>query len=278
MHQLLTGQLKVENLTIQIPNLPTSLHGTKLVQISDFHYDGKRLREDLLEGAIAKSNQAQPDLVLLTGDYVTSDPTPIHHLAKRLKHLESRFGIYAVLGNHDLYFSHSKPKISNALTNIGIRVLWNKIAYPFGPGLALVGLADYCSRKFNPASVMKQIDPSIPRIVLSHNPDSAEELQPWRVDLQLSGHTHGGQVIIPKLGPLPAILPKFYPFIPQPLLNRLPYTRKKCHEVFRHWEWSQGLHQIGNNLLYVNRGLGTYFPGRLFCPPEITVIELVTNA
>jgi predicted MPP superfamily phosphohydrolase len=276
MHTLLTGRLKVENLTVPIANLPPSLHGIKIVQLSDFHYDGFCLSEALLEEAIAKTNQSQPDLIFLTGDYVSSEPTPIHHLVRRLKHLQSRLGIYAVLGNHDLYFSHSKAEITKALTSIDIQVLWNQVIYPLGSELAIIGFADVRSHQFNPSTVMPQINPTIPRLVLSHNPDSAEELKSWRVDLQFSGHTHGGQIIIPKIGPLPALFPKIDPFIPQPLRKKLPYTKKKGYKVFQHWEWSQGLHQVGKNLLYVNRGLGTYFPGRLFCRPEITVIQIVT--
>lgn len=277
MHRLLTGSLKLERLTVPIANLPPSLHGIKIVQLSDFHYDGFSLSDKLLEKAIATSNQIQPDLVFLTGDYVTSNPAPIYQLVLQLKYLTSRFGIYAVLGNHDLYFSHSKTTIIHALASIDIHILWNQIVYPFGSELAIVGFADLRSHQFNPAAVMPQIDPTIPRIVLSHNPDTAEQLQSWRVDLQLSGHTHGGQIIIPKIGPLPALLPKIYPFIPQPLRQNLPYAKKKPYQRFRHWEWSQGLHQVGKNLLYVNRGLGTYLPGRLFCRPEITVIHLVAQ-
>ena len=277
MHKLLTGRLKLEKLTVPIANLPSTLDGIKIVQLSDFHYDGNSLSEALLEDAIAKTNQIQPDLIFLTGDYVTNDPAPIHNLVLRLKHLKSRFGIYAILGNHDLYFSHSKTTIVQALGRIDIRVLWNQIVYPFGSELAIVGFADLRSHQFNPTAIMPEIDPAIPRIVLSHNPDTAEELQFWRVDLQLSGHTHGGQIIIPKIGPIPALLPKIYPFIPQPLRQKLPYARKKCYKIFQHWEWSQGLHQVGENLLYVNRGLGTYLPGRLFCRPEITLIQLVTQ-
>lgn len=274
MHRLLTGRLKLEKLTVPIANLPPSLHGIKIVQLSDFHYDGLRLSENLLAEAIATSNQIEPDLIFLTGDYVTHDPDPIHQLVLRLKHLKSRFGIYAVLGNHDLYFSHSKTTIIRALASIDIQVLWNEIVYLFGSQLAIVGFADLRSHQFNPTAVMPQIDARIPRLVLSHNPDTAEDLQFWRVDLQLSGHTHGGQIIIPKIGSIPALLPKIYPFIPQPLRQKLPYTKKKCAKVFQHWEWSQGLHQVGKNLLYVNRGLGSYLPGRLFCRPEITVIQL----
>ena len=274
MHRLLVGPLKVENITVAIADLPSSLSGTTLVQLSDFHYDGWRLSDELLQEAIATSNQAEPDLVLLTGDYVTSDPSYIHQLVLHLKQLQSRLGIYAVLGNHDHYYRHSKKEIRAALTRIGIHVLWNQIAYPFGPQLALVGLADFRSSKFKPASVMKRVNPAIPRIVLSHNPDSAAQLQQWRVDLQLSGHTHGGQILLPRLGPILALFPTFTKFIPQPLRRHLPYIRKDCRQVFQHWEWSEGLHEIGNNRLYVNRGLGTYFPGRLFCPPEVTVIKL----
>lgn len=277
MHRLLTGRLKLEKLTVPIANLPPSLQGIKIVQLSDFHYDGLRLSEALLQEAIATSNQIQPDLIFLTGDYVTSNPAPIHQLVLRLKHLKSRLGIYAILGNHDLYFPHSKTTIIRALASIDIHVLWNEIVYPLGSNLAIVGFADLRSYQFNPKAVMPQIDPAIPRLVLSHNPDTAEELQFWRVDLQVSGHTHGGQIIIPKIGSIPALLPKIYPFIPQPLRQKLPYAKKKCYKVFQHWEWSKGLHQVGKNLLYVNRGLGTYPPGRLFCPPEITEIQLVVQ-
>ncbi|RCJ28831.1 metallophosphatase [Nostoc minutum NIES-26] len=273
MHWLLSGPLSVEKLTVKIAGLPASLQGKKLVQMSDFHYDGLRLSEAMLEKAIAASNQAKPDLVLLTGDYVTTSPEPIHTLAQRLKHLQSNAGIYAILGNHDIRHKHAKTEVTAALTNIGVRVLWNEIAYPWGKELPLVGLADRYSREFNPEPVMNQLDSATPRIVLSHNPDTAEILQAWRVDLQLSGHTHGGQIAIPGLGPVLPYHKNILPKIPLKVRRRLPFLRKN-YFVLRHWEWAQGLHRIGKNQLYVNRGLGTYFPGRLFCPPEVTVITL----
>ncbi|HEY9847157.1 MAG TPA: hypothetical protein V6D03_13295, partial [Candidatus Caenarcaniphilales bacterium] len=89
MYSLLAGPLSVERLTIPIEGLPQSLQGLKLVQLSDFHFDGLRLSEQLLHQAIDASNEAEPDLVLLTGDYVTNDPAPIHELVSHLKGIES---------------------------------------------------------------------------------------------------------------------------------------------------------------------------------------------
>ncbi|WP_392530671.1 metallophosphoesterase [Nostoc sp. C117] len=273
MHWLLSGPLSTEKLTVKIGGLPAPLQGKKLVQLSDFHYDGLRLSEDMLEKAIATSNKAEPDLVLLTGDYVTDDPKPIHELILRLKHLESRSGIYAILGNHDIHYKHAKEEVTDALTSIGIHVLWNAIAYPLGKELPIVGLADSWSREFNPVVVMNQLNPSTPCIVLSHNPDTAEVLQAWRVDLQLSGHTHGGQIVIPGFGPAALIYSKIAKKIPMSVRRRVPFLETNV-SVVHHWEWAQGFHRLGKNQLYVNRGLGTYLPGRLFCHPEVTVITL----
>ncbi|MBF2000317.1 MAG: metallophosphoesterase [Synechococcales cyanobacterium M58_A2018_015] len=274
MHKLLSGALSVEQLTIDVVGLPAEFNHTKLVQLSDLHFDGLRLSEEMLREAIAVSNQVNPDLVALTGDYVTDDPTPMADLAQRLATLQSRLGTYAVLGNHDIYPAGAKAKVTDALEAVGIQVLWNQIAYPLGAALPIVGLADLWSREFNPQLVMSQLDEATPRIVLSHNPDSAAHLQPWRVDLQLSGHTHGGQIVLPGLGPVPTWYQTFRRYVPKSLRPWIPYMREDCYKVVRHWEWAQGLHYVGSNRLYVNRGLGTYLPGRLFCPPEVTVITL----
>ena len=273
MHRLLTGSLSVDRLTIPIADLPPDLDGTTIVQLSDLHYDSKRLSDNLLQQAIEATNQASPDLIVLTGDFVTDDPAQIHPLVLQLKYLQSRAGICAILGNHDLHRRLSRSVITDALRSIDISVLWDDIIYPLGEGLAIVGLPEYWSPDFRASRILDRIPSTVPRIVLAHNPDSAEALQQWRVDLQLSGHTHGGQIVIPGVGNISALSANLYSRLPTRTRNRVPFLRA-CYRVMKHWEWSKGFYQIGNNRLYVNRGLGTYFPGRLFCPPEVTVITL----
>ena len=277
-----TGKLSVDKLDLAIEGLPQRLTGLKLIQMSDFHAEGWSLPDKLLQSAIDASNREYPDLVLLTGDFVTYKSEPIEALAKQLSALESRYGTYAILGNHDLIFPDSRSNITDALTDAGITVLWNEVCYPCGDGLALVGFADLRSRKFYPDRLMPSIPETIPRIVLAHNPDCAEQLKPWRVDLQLSGHTHGGQILIPGMGSLPALATRAYHAIPDGIKDAIP-ALSMMKRIRQNWDWERGLHSIDRptgpagtrpNLLYTNRGLGTYPPGRLFCPPEVTLFRL----
>ena len=270
---IISEPIRVDRIAIAIDNLPAHLSGTKIVQLSDLHFDGIRLSVEVLQQAIALCNDAEPDLVVITGDFVTDNPMPINKLAKHLSGLKGKYGVYGCLGNHDLVPANAKQQIIEALNSIGLKILWNEVVYPLGSGLAIAGLPDFWSSEFDPAIALDQIPVDIPRIVLSHNPDSARILKKWRVDLQLSGHTHGGQVVIPNYGPVASLLPKLRQYVPKSLRNYLPYI-KDCDRVVRHWNWSQGWHQVGKNQLYINRGLGTYFPGRINCPPEVTVITL----
>ncbi len=274
MYRLLSGALSVETHTIPIQDLPERLVGTVIAQLSDFHFDGLRLSERLLAHTIDQIRTINPDLIAFTGDFVTHDPDPIHELARRLKHLPSRYGMIAVLGNHDIAVKGARGVVTQALENADIPVLWNEIATPMGEDFPVVGFADYWSCEFDP-HVLDRLDPAVPRLVLSHNPDTAEPLADWRADLQLSGHTHGGQINIPFLGSGPLVWKQIRQRVPRQIRNSIPFLSDRCFHVVRHWEWGQGLHRINNNWLYVNRGLGTYFPGRLFCPPELTVLTLV---
>jgi predicted MPP superfamily phosphohydrolase len=277
MYPVHTGPLTLERVTVPIAGLPEHLQGVRLVQLTDLHFDGKRLSPELLEAAIVLVNRLKPDLVALTGDFVTKDAAPIFKLSGYLQQIQTRYGVVAVLGNHDNVTLGGRQTILRELKRSGIVPLWNAIAFPFGPALPVVGLADKWSRDFWPGKVLNQIPQSVPRLVLSHNPDSAMVLARWRVDLQLSGHTHGGQIVIPGLGPLARWNPRI---AFRKLMGKavpLPFFNSKCSRVVRHWEWASGLHQVGENWLYVNRGLGTYAPGRFRCPPEVTEITLVKD-
>lgn len=273
MHRILSGALSVEEHKIPITNLPDRLAGTVVAHLSDFHFDGLRLSNSLLAKTLDYIHTLKPDLIALTGDFVTRDPSPIHELARRLAPLPSRYGTVAVLGNHDIKERGARRVVTKALEQADISVLWNEIATPMGEDFPIVGFADYWSQEFNPA-VLDRLSPDVARLVLSHNPDTAENLAEWRVDLQLSGHTHGGQVYIPGFGSGPLVWRRLRQRVPRPIRNSIPFLSDKCFHTVRHWEWGQGLHQVNGNWLYVNRGLGTYYPGRFFCPPELTVLTL----
>lgn len=277
MRPLWVGPLTLETITVPLRDLPPDLEGCRIVQLSDFHYDGQRLAKSLLRDAIAQVNDLQPDLIALTGDFITHSPTPMADLADHLGHLRSRCGVVAVLGNHDNGGLGNRVTVRRELGRVGIQALWNQVVYPLGPNFPVVGLAEYRSREFAPSLVFREIPPHLPRLVLAHQPDSAEALTPWRVDLQLSGHTHGGQIVVPGLGVVPAQLDR----LQKGLRRRLPWAilKPESTPAIAHWEWAAGLHPVPDNRanpgwLYVNRGLGTYAPGRWRCPPEVTLIRL----
>ncbi|MFM8309469.1 MAG: metallophosphoesterase, partial [Microcystis aeruginosa] len=124
--------LQVERLTIAIAGLPAALQGIKLVQWSDLHCDAQHLPVAVLQEAIAITNQEKPDLIFLTGDFITYSPQPIFTLVESIKALKSQGGIYACLGNHESYLPDARETVRSALTSVGIRVLWNEIATPYG--------------------------------------------------------------------------------------------------------------------------------------------------
>ncbi|MGD1942772.1 MAG: metallophosphoesterase [Leptolyngbyaceae cyanobacterium] len=271
----LTAPLKTERVAVTIEHLPLALHGTTLVQLSDFHFDGYSLSPDLLATASAQCNILAPDLIVLTGDFITRNPQDIHALTAHLQHLQSRLGVYAVLGNHDSPSIRVRRLVQTALAAANIVPLWNDIAYPWGDRLPLVGLADISSPDCHPVQLLAQLPTTTPRLVLAHNPDTMDKLRSSRADLVLSGHTHGGQVTLPGGIPAPSLLKGLSPWLPPIVKQQIPFLNKDCDRVFRHWEWAAGLHTIGDQQLYVNRGLASYWPGRLFCPPELTVITLL---
>ncbi|MEY3297132.1 MAG: hypothetical protein RLZZ597_392 [Cyanobacteriota bacterium] len=280
MRPLWVGPLTLETVTVPIGDLPSALEGCRIAQLSDFHGDGQRLAMPLLRAAIAQVNDLQPHLIALTGDFITHGHAPMAGLADHLSQLRSRCGVVAVLGNHDNHRPGNRAAVLHELRRVGIQALWNEVVYPLGSGFPVVGLAELRSREFAPSKVLNSIPPQVPRLVLAHQPDIADTLSPWRVDLQLSGHTHGGQIVVPGLGAVPAWLEGGQRW----LAEKLPgsWGQALGSQRSRHWEWASGLHSVSQDQtnprwIYVNRGLGTYLPGRWCCPPEVTLITLVRH-
>ncbi len=249
--------LDIVNRPIAIKDLPDPFHGYRIVQISDIHLD-EFTEPFFLEHIVRRINALTPDLVLLTGDFITRGSLTFiasrhaaHRCAEILSTLTSPLR-YAILGNHDV--SVSAPLVIQALTANGTPVLVNQhVAIERnGARIWLCGSDDLCTSHPNINQTVPA-NPDGPVILMAHEPDYADIVinhpRGQFVDLMLSGHSHGGQVRLPFVGPL--ILP--------------PLGEK----------YVQGYFRFNQMQLYVNRGIGTVgLPFRLNCPPEITVITL----
>ena len=249
---------KLVQIEIALERLPAVWDGLRVVQLSDFHYD-PYFSVVPIRKAVSVVNGLRPDLVVLTGDFVTAQTFGRHHdqssadvidpCASLLAQLQSPLGSLAVLGNHDVL---SDPeRIVRALETRGIPVLRNRsTAFArAGARLWFAGTDDVLEGHANLPLTLEGIPPEEPVILLAHEPDFAVHAARFPVDLQLSGHSHGGQIRLPLLGA---------PVLP-PLARRYPW----------------GLHRIGGLTLYTNVGIGTIaLPVRFLCPPEITLITL----
>ncbi len=260
--------LSLETLKVPIRGLERPL---RLAQLSDIHWDdGPTVRWSLIEDAIEQIRLAQVDLVVLTGDFVTFDPEPISVLAPYLGQIPSRLGIYAVLGNHDNCTPASNRTITAAFKKANIEVLeniWTEVG-----GIALAGTGDFWTGPYEPRSIFTELHNRKPTVLLAHNPDSFWQLAEQRVDLQLSGHTHGGQVRLPLLGPLLAWRSRISHYLPE-LSRSIP----RGQAITRSGSW-EGEYHNGENHLYVSRGLGRFRRLSIGCPPEVTIIDLVPKA
>jgi predicted MPP superfamily phosphohydrolase len=249
--RLETEWLEHEQVTIPIPDLPAGLEGFRIVLLSDFHlYPTTRL--EFIEEAVASARALMPDLVVLTGDFVQKSADAIFDLAPVLARLEARHGVFCALGNHD----HWKgPRIvRDGLESQGLPVLHNRgvLLSHEGAPLYLAGVDDCWSGRPDLKAAMSGHRGQVTTLLLSHEPDPVEEYsQDERVTLQLSGHSHGGQVRLPGLGS---------PFLP-------PFGRK----------YDMGLFLVRNTWLYTNRGIGVTAPIRLNCRPELTELTLIQS-
>lgn len=243
-------QVSVTNTNIYISGLPDDFDGFKICQLTDVHH-GPLISINFIEKVIEKVKQLKPDAVVLTGDYVSSSPKYIRPVINAFGKLNAPFGTYAVLGNHD-HWEGEELCIRNFKRN-KIPLLTNTNAVITKRGsICIAGVGDYMEDIQEPEKAFKGIPDDMPRILLSHHPDYSEEIpKDIRVDLVISGHTHGGQVQIPMLGIAPIIPSK--------------YGQK----------YANGLVKNSKTQVYVSRGVGMIgIPVRFSCPPEIALLTL----
>lgn len=273
--------------SVIVPFLPPALAGLRVVQLSDFHRSS--MTDDrLLHHAVGAANAAHPDILLLTGDFVTQDPADIEPCSRILEPLRARFGIYAVLGNHD--YSAGAAAVERMLHRLGITVLTNKSIFlpchllddtisithqrttaaggnvpPTGmianeiveaakskakTGIWIGGLEDDRYGKPDAIRTFHNVPGRVPMLLMSHNPVGAE-LAADRECIVFSGHTHGGQVRMPVL------------------------TKRELRRIgAKHYR--AGWYTVGKARLYVNRGLGQVgIPLRFGCRPEVSIFTLL---
>ncbi|MFQ5694540.1 MAG: metallophosphoesterase [Terriglobia bacterium] len=226
--------------------------GLRLVQLSDIHH-GLYTRLDEVEKAVELANSLEPDLVALTGDFVSNSPNYIEPVARVLGGLRARLGLFAVLGNHD--YRVGADQMTRALEDYGIQVLRNRhvVLRRNGTGLTLAGVDDVRRNEANLRLALLGAKEDWPTVLLCHNPALTPLAAVRGVDLVLSGHTHGGQVGVPRLR---------------------RFARARGLRV----PLDHGLHQVGETQLYISRGIGTVvLPVRWRCPAEIPLLRLESN-
>ncbi len=235
----------VDRVAVPLAGLPPDLNGFTVAHLSDIHLS-QNVPLAVIERIVALTNSVQPDVVVLTGDYVTKDMNLAGECARTLGKLCAGRGVFAVLGNHDYW---TDPLlITRLLRQNGVTVLINESRL-LAPNLWLAGMDDIWSGRPDLGKALARVPAGAATILLAHEPDFADQAQGWGSLLQLSGHSHGGQVCLP--------------FSKRPILP------------FLSWKYYAGLHRAGDILVYTSRGVGTIQPPFLFtCRPEVALLTL----
>jgi len=243
----------------RVPILPNGSTPIRILQLSDLHASSE-VSLDFIEHAINLGLHEKPDIICLTGDFITDSWDEWNAYSKILGQLTEMAPTYASTGNHDgcqwaaRFGGYTRPtKVIDMLEKADIHVLMNdrkEIVLPNKARFELIGLGDIWADDFKPRLLedTKQVD--VPRVLLSHNPDTKDLIERAGWDLMLSGHTHGGQLTLP-WGSTP-----FAPVIDK--------------------RFVRGLHQWKNHWLHITKGVGSLRKMRLNCFPEISVVELVS--
>ncbi|MEK6703394.1 MAG: metallophosphoesterase [Planctomycetota bacterium] len=257
--------LRVERYTVKIRDLPDGLEGLRIVQISDTHL-GPRIPAEFVRRAVGLAIDLGADVYALTGDYVHNGASQVQLAAELFVPLVATGKpVVGTLGNHDHYADPPTGGVmSRALGAIGVRMIDNDRVFldaatrglhesAPSQGLCLAGLADYGQALIDPGRALGGVPPSMPRVVLSHNPDSVEDPRVTggpRLDLMLSGHLHGGQIKLPFVGNL------------------------GINSRFRN-KYIEGLVQAPTCQIVISRGVGmSVLPVRFGVPPELVEITL----
>jgi hypothetical protein len=260
---LFYGRLNLETThpRIKLRRLPNAFHGFRIAHLSDIHI-GAFMPEEEIRRYVAITNATKPDLIAVTGDFITWDPFTQGAVVDALRGLSAPFGVFGCLGNHEAWY-HVEGSITRLFAAAGIKILrGTRVAISAsGETLNLIGVDFQTRTRMGPpsAGIVRQylqgveplVMPETANILLSHNPNTFDRAAELGIDLSLAGHTHGGQVTLEFISPY---------LSPGRLITR--YVR--------------GWFEKGDAQLYVNRGIGTIFvPMRLGAPPELTVYELV---
>jgi uncharacterized protein len=240
-------QLTIEHQQIFLKRLPRQLDGFRIVHLSDIHHSPFTSRQQI-ERAVVTASRLQPDIIALTGDYISHEREYAAPCAEILGRLRARHGVYAVLGNHDHWTDAAlitdlfRAEGITVLINEGMRFEKNGAAFWLaGVDDAMVGLEDL-------SLALAGSSEEEMKLVLAHNPIILRRAARAGIDLVLSGHTHGGQVNLRG--------------------EKSPAERPRRRLL-------KGLAQQGDTQIYVTRGLGTVvLPVRIGCPPEVTLLEL----
>ena len=236
-------------LEVEIPGLESAFDGYTVAHLTDIHL-GQWLSPARLEGVTDLTNGLEADLIALTGDYLSYDlDGSARDLEKAFGQLRAKDGVFAVLGNHDHWVG--ADRVRGLLDRCGIRELRNDVV-TLRRGAAvlhLAGVDDVMVHQDDMPRVMERL-PEGPALLLAHEPDFADRAaRTGRFGLQLSGHSHGGQVVLPRFGPL----------------IRGPHC----------WKYPLDRYRVGKMTLYTNRGLGSNMWWiRVNCPPEIALVSL----
>jgi uncharacterized protein len=243
------NDLVLERKTVKLLKLPNAFDGFRIVLLTDLHLH-PFTSANLIRRTVEISNSLKPDLVLLGGDYVCGFAEAAFELGPILESLEAKHGLFAVLGNHD-HFRGSRI-VLEGLRRASIPVLMNEgVELTISEAsVFLAGIDSVSAGKANPRAAFSARKNETVTLALVHEPDYIDRLRKLvPVDLQLSGHTHGGQIRVPGLGAI--VLP----------------TWGKAYV--------EGLNRVGSSQVYTSRGIGMVgLPFRFNCPPEVTEITL----